>query len=61
MAAKLPETPTCPFCKGSETALANPFGSHASVATYWCRACRSPFEVFKWRGRGTPDPAPPPR
>jgi len=27
----------------------SPFGSHASVSTYWCRACRSPFEILKWQ------------
>lgn len=45
----LPAAPTCPFCDGSETELMNAFGSHASVSTYWCRACRSPFELMKWR------------
>jgi len=45
----LPSTPPCPFCDGSETELMNAFGSHASVATYWCRSCRSPFEMLKWR------------
>lgn len=39
---------TCPFCDGEETELSNAFGSHASVSTWWCRDCRSPFEVFKW-------------
>jgi hypothetical protein len=29
----------------------NAFGSHASVATFWCLACGSPFEMFKWRPR----------
>lgn len=38
----------CPFCDGDETELTNAFGSHASVSTWWCRDCRSPFEVFKW-------------
>lgn len=47
--ATLPSTPECPFCAQSETELMNAFGSHASVATYWCRACRSPFEAVKWR------------
>ena len=47
--AGLPATPPCPFCDGRETELANPFGSHASVSTYWCRGCKSPFEVLKWR------------
>jgi len=46
----LPESPACPFCDGRETELMSVFGSHASVSTYWCRACRSPFEVMKWRG-----------
>lgn len=48
----LPEAPPCPFCEGGETEVMNSFGSHASVSTYWCRACRSPFEMMKWRGRG---------
>lgn len=47
--ASLPEAPECPFCGGRETELLNAFGSHASVSTYWCRTCGSPFEVVKWR------------
>lgn len=46
--AKLPGAPPCPFCEGTDTELMNAFGSHASVSTYWCRACRSPFERMKW-------------
>lgn len=46
----MPEAPSCPFCDGAETEIMSAFGSHASVATYWCRACRSPFETMKWRG-----------
>jgi len=45
----LPEAPPCPFCDGVETELMNAFGSHASVSSYWCRACRSPFELMRWR------------
>ena len=45
----LPETPPCPFCEGSETEVMSSFGSHASVSTYWCLDCRSPFEIMKWR------------
>lgn len=44
----LPESPPCPFCEEVDTELMNAFGSHASVCTYWCRRCRSPFEVMKW-------------
>jgi len=45
----VPETPACPFCEGVDTELMSAFGSHASVSTYWCRGCRSPFETLKWR------------
>lgn len=47
--AALPRSPECPFCGGHETELMSPFGSHVSVSTYWCRTCRSPFELVKWR------------
>ncbi|MDZ7781043.1 MAG: hypothetical protein U5R14_14070 [Gemmatimonadota bacterium] len=45
----LPTAPPCPFCDGQETEIMNAFGSHASVSTYWCRACGSPFEIMRWR------------
>jgi len=48
----MPEAPDCPFCGINETEIMNSFGSHASVATYWCRKCRSPFEAMKWRTPG---------
>ena len=44
----LPETVACPFCGGADCELHSPFGSALSVATYWCRACRTAFEYFKW-------------
>lgn len=44
----IPVAPECPFCGGTETELFNAFGSQLSVSTYWCRACRCPFEFFKW-------------
>ncbi len=50
--SRLPERPPCPFCEGRETELANAFGPHASVASYWCRSCRSPFEFMRWTERG---------
>lgn len=46
---RLPATPPCPFCGERETELHSAFGSHASVSTYWCRRCRSPFELLKWQ------------
>lgn len=54
----LPEQPRCPFCEGDETELHSLFGSHASVTTYWCRSCRSPFEQMKW-GREISSPRTP--
>ena len=45
----LPDAPACPFCDDHETELMNAFGAHASVSSYWCRACRSPFELMRWR------------
>lgn len=43
----LPEHPPCPFCDGEETELHSPFGTALSVATYWCRRCRTAFEWIK--------------
>ena len=48
--AELPAAPECPFCEGTATEIMSAFGSHASVSTYWCRACGSPFELVRWRG-----------
>lgn len=47
------EVRTCPFCDGSETELMSLFGSHASLTTYWCRSCRSPFEILRWRSQAS--------
>jgi hypothetical protein len=46
----MPSSPPCTFCGGEETEIMSSFGSHASVSTYWCRTCGSPFEMMKWRG-----------
>ncbi|MGH7477520.1 MAG: hypothetical protein ACRELD_14735 [Longimicrobiales bacterium] len=43
----LPSVVRCPFCEGLETELHAPFGTALSVATYWCRRCRSAFEWVK--------------
>lgn len=53
----LPSSPPCPFCETAETEIFSAFGSQLSVATYWCRRCRSPFEFMKWgREPGRKDP-----
>ena len=46
----LPEKVPCTFCgKAEHTELHSAFGPQLSVATYWCRACRAPFDYLKWR------------
>lgn len=50
----LPERAPCPFCDGRETELHSPFGTALSVATYWCRWCRTAFEWVKWDEPGAP-------
>jgi hypothetical protein len=45
---QLPDHPACPFCDGTDTEVHSPFGTALSVATYWCRACRTAFEWVKW-------------
>lgn len=44
----LPPSPPCAFCDRTETELVSPFGGQLSVATYWCRNCRTAFEYIKW-------------
>ncbi len=44
----LPDQPKCPFCDGERTELMNAFGPHASVSTYWCHPCHSPFDFMRW-------------
>lgn len=56
---RLPESPECPFCAGTETELMSAFGSQLSVSTYWCKRCRSPFEFMKWIERSEPITPPP--
>lgn len=51
---ELPERPMCPFCDSADTELHSAFGSALSVATYWCRACRTAFEWVKWGPAGSP-------
>lgn len=45
----LPESVPCAFCGELETELCSGFGSQLSVATYWCRRCRTAFEYVKWQ------------
>jgi len=43
-----PAQTVCPFCGGADTELHSPFGSALSLATYWCRSCRTAYEWIKW-------------
>ena len=56
MSERLPSAPPCPFCEGRQTELLSVFGAHASVSTYWCRDCRSPFEMLKWKSAAPEKP-----
>lgn len=57
----LPERVSCPFCDGEDTELHSPFGTALSVATYWCRQCRTAFEWVKWAEPGSrTETGPPP-
>jgi hypothetical protein len=51
-AGRLEASPACPFCESSETRPVSAFGSHASLAAYWCDACRTPFEGLRWKSDG---------
>lgn len=57
-AAAQGKPPPCPFCGSDRTEVMSLFGSHASLTTCWCAACRSPFEFLRWRagpeGEGEP-------
>ena len=59
MASPRREPPPCPFCGSARTEVMSLFGSHASLTTCWCKACRSPFEFLRWRaepeGEAPPD------
>ncbi|MCY3808323.1 MAG: hypothetical protein OXG58_02610 [Gemmatimonadetes bacterium] len=48
------KSPDCSFCGSARTELMSLFGSHASLSTFWCAACRSPFEVLRWREEEVP-------
>lgn len=47
----MPARPGCTFCDGTNTELHSPFGTALTVATYWCRDCRTSFEYVKWNER----------
>jgi transposase-like protein len=49
-ADRLAEVPACPVCGSADAKVVSAFGSHASLTSYWCEACGSPFEGLRWKG-----------
>jgi ring-1,2-phenylacetyl-CoA epoxidase subunit PaaD len=47
---ELPAAIECPFCGSRNSEQFSTFGSSLSVTQYYCNACRTVFEAFKWRG-----------
>ncbi len=47
---ELPAAIECPFCGGRNSEQFSTFGSSLSLTQYYCNACRTVFEAFKWRG-----------
>jgi rubredoxin len=48
---ELPEAIACPFCGSDDSEQFSVFGSSLSLSQYYCNACRTVFEAFKWRER----------
>ncbi len=46
---QLPAAVTCPFCKQDDTEQFAAFGGQVSSAQYYCRLCRTVFDLLRWR------------
>lgn len=44
------EAGPCPYCDSEDTEVSSPFGPTPCRAVAYCRACRNPFEPFKFKG-----------
>jgi hypothetical protein len=54
-----PESPAeivCPFCASAETELFAMFSQFLLASQYYCRSCKTVFDVVKWKepARRTP-------
>jgi len=38
----------CPFCSSSETEFFSLFGQFLLASQYYCRSCRTVFDVVRW-------------
>ncbi len=47
---ELPAAIECPFCGSRNSEQFSTFGSSPSLTQYYCNACRTVFEAFRWRG-----------
>jgi hypothetical protein len=50
-AGATPEPPAailCPFCASSETELFALFGQFLLASQYYCRSCKTVFDVLRW-------------
>lgn len=54
---ELPQAIKCPFCGSQDSEQFSTFGSSLSLSQYYCNACRTVFEAFKWRERSSGDNA----
>ena len=45
----------CPFCNSSETEFFSLFGQFLLASQYYCRSCRTVFDVVRWTEEETDD------
>jgi hypothetical protein len=48
----------CPFCASAETELFAMFGHLLLSSQYYCRSCRTVFDVVRWEEPHPPAPSP---
>lgn len=39
----------CPFCNSTETEMIALFGQFLLASQYYCRSCRTAFDVVRWQ------------
>jgi hypothetical protein len=47
----------CPFCASTETELFALFGQFLLASQYYCRSCKTVFDVVRWRAPVRPTQA----
>jgi hypothetical protein len=46
----------CPFCRSTETEFFSMFGHFLLASQYYCRSCKTVFDVLRWEGSKTDRP-----